>query len=152
MDPLAGPPMLPPRYIPLRFDRPVNPQWKCQKSGDCCRIPKELVMTKEEASALTMHAPSTITLQFRPVEDNFVSMKAGPCPLFVFHTCLVYEHRPYSCRRFGCMRPDTNAEPFEPSGANMRDRTETNRKARKLAIRMQAKAMPWAKKHGWVED
>jgi Fe-S-cluster containining protein len=115
-------------------------------------LPKELVMTKEEASTLVFHAPSTIRLQFRPIDEKFVAMKAGPCPLFLFHTCYVYEHRPFNCRRFGCMRPDTKAEPFEVSGANMRDRTETNRKARRLAIQMQRKAQKWALSHGWKDD
>ena len=145
---MAGPPMVP-RYIPVIPNRPVDPEWTCQKSGDCCTIPKEVVMTKEEAATLVAAAPSTITMQFRPLDDTFVALKAGPCPLYVFRTCLVYASRPYNCRRFGCMRPDTKAEPFEVSGANMRDRTETNRKARRLGQQMQKKAQKWADAHGW---
>lgn len=136
-------PMLPP-------SRPVDPQWTCKKSGECCTIPKEVVMTKEEASVLVMHAPSTITLQFRPGDvepERFVAMKAGPCPLYVFHTCLVYEVRPFNCRRFGCMRPDVNAEPFDDT--TMSDRIKTSRVARRTAQRMMDKARPWADAHGW---
>lgn len=136
-------------YQPKRTDRPVDPKWVCQKSGECCTLPKEVVMTKEEASVLVMHAPSTITLHFRPADEGFVAMKAQPCPLYIFHTCMVYEHRPYNCRRFGCMRPDTHKEPFEADGSNMRDRTETNRTARRMGIQMQKKALKWAKAHGW---
>lgn len=134
--------------------RPVDPQWKCQKSGDCCTVPKEVVMTKEEAATLVAHAPSTITLQFRPGDaEGFVAMKTGPCPLFIFHTCMVYEHRPYNCRRFLCMRPDPKSEPLEDEGwKNHMDRVKTNRTMRRLAIRNQAQAQKWAKAHGWEAD
>lgn len=106
-------------------------------------------MTKEEAAALVHAAPKEIRMEFRPVDDKFVSMKAGPCPLFAFNTCLVYESRPFNCRRFGCMRPDVKAEPFEVSGANMLDRTKTSRVALRMAQTIQRRAQRWAMKHGW---
>lgn len=141
----------------LPASRPVDPQWKCQKSGECCTIPQELVMTKEEANTLVFHAPPTVTLQFRPLHDNFVAMKVGPCPLYVFHTCIVYEHRPYQCRRFACMRPDTQSEPFEEGGPlgckNLSDRVATSRVALRQAKHIQKKAQGWAQAHGWnVEE
>lgn len=144
-------PMLPKGYQPVRTDRPVDPEWKCQKSGDCCTIPREVIMTKEEAATLVAHSPSTIQLEFRPGDEpGFVAMKARPCPLFVFHTCLAYEYRPYNCRRFLCMRPDTNAEPLEGEGhINHMDRVVTNRTMRRLAMRNQKKSQKWADSHGW---
>lgn len=140
-------PMLPP-------PRPVNPKWECQKSGECCTIPKEVVMTKEEASTLVAHAPSTIVLQFRPGDvEGFVAMKTGPCPLYVFHTCLAYDYRPYNCRRFLCMRPDPKSEPLEEEGhKNQMDRMMTNRDMRRLGMRNQQKSRKWADAHGWKED
>ena len=116
-------------------------------------------MTKEEAGVLVFNAPSTIKLQFRPIEGQpkFLAMKTGPCPLFVFHTCLVYENRPYACRRFACMRPDPQTEPFEedngPVGCkNNTDRVATSRVALRLAKHIQKKAQKWATSHGWSED
>lgn len=106
-------------------------------------------MTKEEAAEIVHAAPPTIRLQFRPEADGFVAMKAGPCPLFAFSQCLVYDVRPYNCRRFGCMRPDVIAEPFEVAGTNMLDRVKTSRIARRMAERMQRKAQLWARRHGW---
>jgi len=136
---------------PLPFYRKIEKGWKCKQSGDCCKKTREIVMTKEEAATLVHQAPPTIQLQFRPVPDTdrFVAMKAGPCPLFVFNTCLVYEHRPFNCRRFGCMRPDPSTEPFDPDGSNMDDRVRQSREALKLAKWMQRKAQPWADAHGW---
>jgi Fe-S-cluster containining protein len=147
-------PMLPKGYVPKDMHRPVDPKWTCQKFGECCTIPKEVVMTKEEMVALVHAAPPTITLHFRPCDEkgDFVALKAAPCPLYVFHTCLVYESRPFNCRRFGCMRPDTQKEPFERDGANMKDRTETSRVARRMAIRMQTKAQKWAYANGWKRE
>lgn len=113
-------------------------------------------MTKEEANILVFHAPPTITLQFRPGDvEGFVVMKTGPCPLFVFKTCLVYEHRPYSCRRFACMRPDPKTEPFEVGGPfgckNLSDRIATSRAALRRARHIEKRAQRWANQHGWKE-
>lgn len=142
-----------PKHIRLPMlpeSRPVDPNWKCQHSGDCCEKVPEVVMTTQEAKHLVLHAPPTITLHFRPTDEaNFVAMKAGPCPLHIFNRCIVYEHRPYNCRRFGCMRPDVKAEPFEIDGSNLHDRTMTSRPARRLAIKIQRKAQHWARKMGW---
>jgi Fe-S-cluster containining protein len=108
-------------------------------------------MTKEEASILVLHAPKEITMSFRPVDDLFVALKAGPCPLYAFKSCLVYAYRPYACRRFACMRPNVRTEPFEVSGANLMDRVKTSRVARRMAERIQRKAQVWADKHGWLK-
>lgn len=141
------------RMLPmLPAPRPVDDHWKCQKSGDCCTKIAEVVMTKEEAAELVHHAPPTVTMKFRDQGDGFVAMKAEPCPLFIFKRCIVYEHRPYNCRRFVCLRPDVKAEPFEPSGANMMDRVKTNRKALRIAADEQRRAQRWARKHGWKVD
>ena len=135
--------------LPMLTQRPIDPDWKCQKSGDCCTKPQEVVMTKEEASVLVLHAPKEITMQFRDAGDNFVALKARPCPLYAFKGCLVYHVRPFNCRRFGCMRPDVKAEPYEVSGANMMDRVKTSRLMRRMAETMQRRAQRWARKHGW---
>lgn len=106
-------------------------------------------MTREEAAAIVHAAPPTIRMEFRPDAGNFVALKAAPCPLFAFSRCLVYDVRPYNCRRFGCMRPDVKAEPFEADGGNLIARVKTSRIARRLAERMQRKAQRWAREHGW---
>lgn len=139
-------------FLPmLPQPRPVDPKWTCQQSGDCCSIPHEVVMTKQEATTLVHHAPPTITLHFRPVDEKFVALKAGPCPLYVFKTCLAYEHRPYNCRRFACMRPDVKTEKFEADGGNLMARVQTSRVARRLYAKIQRKAQRWAVQHGWGE-
>lgn len=136
----------------LPAHRPVDPNWKCQRSGDCCTLPKEVVMTKEEAAILVHAAPKEISMQFRSAGDGFVALKAAPCPLFAFNGCLVYEVRPYTCRRFACMRPDVKAEKFEPNGDNLFDRVRVSRVARRVAEKFQRKAQVWARKHGWGEQ
>lgn len=147
---------------PLQFitDPPkpfrIDPQWRCQRSGECCEQIPQIVMTQEEATVLRLHAPPEIALTFTPHSERagvtFVSLKAGPCPLFAFTRCHVYEVRPYNCRRFGCMRPDTAAEPFLPSGENMSARVAVSKAARKLAKYMQRRAQPWADAHGWKPE
>lgn len=139
---------------PQPISRPVDPEWSCQRSGDCCTLPQEVMMTKEEAAVLVHHAPKEIHLQFRPDSDpRFVALKAAPCPLFVFQTCLVYAHRPFNCRRFSCMRPNPKEEPWEftPEGdcKNFWDRVTTSRTARRMAQLIQRKAQKWAVRHGW---
>lgn len=137
-----------PNFLPmLPKPRPVDPEWKCCRSGDCCTIPKELVMTKEEAAVLTHHAPQTIALHFRPVDETFVALKTAPCPLYVFGGCLVYSVRPYNCRRYACLRPDPKTEKFGDD--TILDRVKTSRIARRMIIHIQHKAQRWADKHGW---
>lgn len=106
-------------------------------------------MTKEEAAVLVHETPTEIRLEFRDAGDGFVALKAQPCPLYVFGGCLVYEHRPYNCRRFACLRPDVKAEPFELNGGNLMARVRTSRVARRMAQRIQRKAQGWAQAHGW---
>lgn len=109
-------------------------------------------MTQEEAAAIVHAAPPTVKMQFRPAGGNFVALKAAPCPLYAFDTCLVYDVRPFNCRRFGCMRPDVISEPFEADGSNMMVRVKTSRIARRLAATMQRKAQRWARSHGWKAE
>lgn len=132
----------------------VDPQWRCQKSGECCTKLEGITLTVEEAIALKLRAPEGIKLQFRPHPDggNFLIMKAGPCPFFAFNTCTVYEHRPYNCRRFGCMRPNVEEEEFYPDGSNMDIRVDNDKDAAKLARWMQKRAQPWAAAHGWKPE
>lgn len=131
--------------------RAVDPKWQCQRSGDCCTKPMEVVMTKQEAAVLVHHAPAEIRMEFRSVGGDFVALKAAPCPLYAFKSCLVYAHRPYNCRRFACMRPDVKAEPFEADGGNLMVRVKTSRVARRMAELIQRRAKRWADKHGWLE-
>lgn len=145
-----------PQTLPmLPQPRPVDANWKCQRSGDCCTLPPEVVMTREEQRHLMLHIPEGIKSQWREVDEQFVAVKAGPCPFFVFHECLVYEHRPYNCRRFACMRPDPKAERFEVNASvllgctNLDVRVATSRVARRLYATIQRKAQRWARKYGW---
>lgn len=135
--------------LPVIQLRPVDPKWTCCRSGDCCTKIAEVVMTVEEQRRLVLVAPREITMAFRPFGEGFVAMQAGPCPLYVFGGCLVYEHRPYNCRRYVCLRPDVKTEPFETNGANLTDRVATSRVARRLAVKVQRKAQKWARKMGW---
>lgn len=134
--------------------RPVDPKWKCQRSGECCTVPAEVVMTRQEKYAVLRAAPDGIRSEWRDVDDNFVAVKAHPCPFFIFKECVVYESRPYNCRRFGCMRPDPKAEPLTTDAevtASMMERVQTSRVARRMAERMQRHAQRWAVKMGWMD-
>lgn len=145
------------RIAPTAVTRPpVTMQWKCQQSGDCCTKPGEVVMTVDEAKGigryLALH-DLQISLQIRAIGEGFISLKAGPCPLYDKNTCLVYDVRPYNCRRFACMRPDPATEPwaFTPTGdcANLWDRIRTSRVARRLGTLIQRRAQKWAAANGW---
>lgn len=134
-------------------DRPIDPNWTCQHSGECCTLPAEVVMTREEWEMLKPSIPLGVDVVFRDVNEKFIALKAQPCPLHIFNRCTVYEVRPYNCRRFGCMRPDPKTEVFELGGPlgckNLSERVEKSRDARRQAIRMQHKAQRWGRKHGW---
>lgn len=146
-----------PTLLPmLPQSRPVDPEWQCQKSGECCTLPAEVVMTREERLAVLLAAPGSIHTQWRDMGGNLVALKAQPCPFYIFKSCQVYESRPFSCRRFACMRPDVKTEPFEVGGPlgckNLSDRIATSRVALRLARKIQRKAHRWATRHGWTSD
>ena len=140
--------------------RPVEPHWKCKRSGDCCSLPDEVVMTREERTAILPVIPLGIQTAWREIEGtNMVALKAQPCPFFIFKECVVYDVRPYNCRRFACLRPDPKTEPFEfdhtpqklTGCKNADDRFYTSRVAKRLLIQIQRKAQIWARKHGWAD-
>lgn len=144
--------------LPVVQDRPIAARWRCQQSGDCCTQPADVVMTTMEAAELLRAKDPDVVLNFTKMDESFVSLKAGPCPLYDarYQTCTVYEVRPYNCRRFGCMRPDPKTEPWESTStgecANREDRITISRSVRRTARDMQETAKVWARAHGWRPD
>jgi Fe-S-cluster containining protein len=139
-------------------DRPITAKWRCQQSGDCCSQPADVVMSTMEAALILQQTAGAVALDFRKTSENFVALKAQPCPLYdaTYQVCTVYDIRPYNCRRFACMRPDPKTEPWETSASdgclNREDRLDQSRIVRRQAKQIQAKAMPWARAHGWRPD
>lgn len=81
-------------------------------------------------------------------------MVHSPCRFLSGTTCTIYEHRPYNCRRFICLRPDPDDEPLETGGPlgcfNASERILLNRDARRFYAHHQRKAQRWADAHGWL--
>lgn len=148
-----------PFYRTPPVPRPVDPDWKCHQSGDCCTQPSEVLMTHEERQLIMREMPQGIRTEWRAVNDKMAALKAHPCPFFIFNSCVIYSIRPYNCRRFACMRPDPKTEKWEgqevseraPTGCkNADDRFFTSRVARRMLVQIQRKASRWGLKHGWV--
>jgi Fe-S-cluster containining protein len=103
------------------------------------------------------------TIEFRYARQGFVELTAGPCPFLEGNDCTIHEVRPYTCRRFGCLRPDVKAEPlvmapishFVKYGtigcSNLRERLLQSRIARRTYDLLQRKGMRWALSHGWSQ-
>lgn len=138
-------------------------QWRCHKSGDCCRHVGAVSMTHAERDALDYVLDPDIALMLtwrdgpRP---GFVQLVGDPaCPLLAADgSCSVYAARPTNCRRWGCFRPTTD-EPFalavraDPeTGDVLPVRLWTSRPVARQMARMQAAAQPWALAHGWIPD
>ena len=145
--------------------RPIEANWQCKMSGDCCRSVSMIVMTRQEAHEIAKARPDLLhTLQVYVHPDpRFVFLKGQPCPLLnTDNSCSVYSVRPYSCRRFKCYRPDVKNEPYEPEPvdllhgrlgcANLSDRLALSRAVRRDYALNQRKAQKWALKHGWTPD
>ena len=126
---------------------PVDPNWACQHSGDCCEKIAEVVLTRQEWEAVKPRVPEGVSVVLRDVDAKFLAIKAGPCPLHIFNRCTVYDVRPYNCRRFACLRPDPASEPFEAMGWDVR--VKVSRAARRMLATYQRKAQRWAVQHGW---
>lgn len=154
------------RSLPVIQGRTIDADWKCQRSGDCCRQVPHVVMTDTERRILELEAsmfnPVPI-LVWEPVEKpGFVKLQAAPCPFLTtavdgLASCMVHSTRPYNCRRWGCFRPDPKSEPLEPDGsswgfANISQRIKNSRAVRRAFDRMQRKAQRWALNNGWIWD
>lgn len=150
---------------------PVDPNWKCCRSGDCCTLPEVVVMTEQEQQVLQEFADKNFTIKrlgtihWTPAQSGFVHLQAAPCPMLDYingvPTCSVHPIRPYTCRRFGCMRPDPKSEPLQLAPlspylhygnigcSNIRQRLLESRVARRMYDLMQRRARQWAIRHGW---
>jgi len=103
-------------------------------------------------------------IKFYQHSPDFQAMRAAPCPMLrEKNRCLVYDVRPYNCRRFGCLRPDPETEVYRPAPistvakfgnvgcANLRERLVQSRIARNIYGLLQRRAQTWARAHGWTE-
>lgn len=78
-----------------------------------------------------------------------------PCPFISDQNlCLVYDVRPFNCRRFMCGRVDIEKESFEGTGPmgceNLSDRLATSRRFMEFfKSRERALVKDWAIPHGW---
>lgn len=160
------------RTAPRPSTLPVEENWSCKGSGDCCRQLEYVGMTLDERNVLQefadKHLPIRVLNKINWVTGpgGLEALVAKPCPLYepVSKKCLVYEVRPYNCRRFACMRPDPAAEPLKLTAPNpvlafstfgcdnLAHRLLESRVARRLYEGMQRKAQRWARKHGWKDD
>lgn len=124
--------------IPLRV---VEGDWECERSGNCCTIPDRVVMTYEERAVLNAHLGSrAMDLKWdnKDLPLSHTGLVAKPCPLYGTGSdglpgCTVYSVRPYNCRRFSCLKPQT-------------------RDQRRFLERYQRKAQRWALRHGWTAE
>lgn len=138
--------------------RPVLVPWTCHRSGDCCRTVSVVTMTKAERDILEgRRAFARRALDYRPHEDErFVNLVADPCPfLGEQNQCLVYDVRPYNCRRFMCGRVDVEKESYEMVEGSMgclnfMDRITTSRRFLEHFKAHERQHKDWARDHGWT--
>ncbi len=133
----------------------VKADWQCQGSGECCRKPKRVTMTyaeRRELEAAAKQGLASRKLEFRYNKViGMTDMVTGPCSFVTDdNKCNAYDVRPYSCRRFMCMRPDVSAEPLTDRMTDLRLRVLPL--AREMYRENQAQAQPWALAHGWKAD
>jgi hypothetical protein len=138
----------------------MGQQWRCHRSGECCRHIGSVVMTPAERAELERASDRPMT--FADIDGGQVALQPTPgtdtCPLLSDDGgCTVYAVRPYNCRRWGCFRPTTD-EPFllsvreMPAGDLQPVRLFTDKRVARQMARMQRQAQPWALAHGWVPE
>jgi Fe-S-cluster containining protein len=155
--------------------RPIKLPWTCHQTGDCCRTKTPLTVTAEERTLLEAQGnlatrPPVFTLH--PDEEaqrealrargemiwpevKFYQLERGPCPFLAGSSCIVYDSRPFNCRRFMCGRVDPTQESFEEGGEmgcyNLQDRILTSARFEEFAAANQRRAQKWALEHGWTK-
>lgn len=108
-----------------------------------------------------MQQAKSVVLNIQPMDDpRFVRvLTPAGCPFLDREldgkaVCAIYEARPYTCRRFQCLRPDPSTEAFEPGGPmgcrNLSDRLDQSLHALEFFRSNQRRAQrEWADSHGW---
>ena len=156
-----------------RLSRPVRVPWVCHRTGDCCRENTGVAVSANERGLLehklvvatrvpvfTVHPDDQAVIdrayaQGVPAPSpKFYILEKGPCPYLAGdNTCLVYDIRPYNCRRFACGRTDPTQESLESGGSmgcyNLSDRLETSLRFMEWYRAFQRRAQDWARLHGW---
>jgi Fe-S-cluster containining protein len=141
--------------------RAIASKWTCSRDGTCCMGP-QLVVTKAELRAMIEAKPTHVTVTYPPESPNFAVIKIpNGCPFLVREldgkaTCGIYDARPVNCRRFMCLRPDVDEEPFEHGGPmgclNLSDRVQDSLHALTFYQANERRAMKaWGLSHGWVK-
>jgi hypothetical protein len=133
-----------------------TPQWRCLRSGECCRHITAVVMTDAEKVRVEHAAPFNVDLFWTALPDGKWSLQAKPCPLLTADgQCGIYADRPYNCRRWGCFRPTTSTSlaetPFKtlPEGNVVPIGFGTDKALTRQVLRLEAQAKPWGLAHGW---
>jgi Fe-S-cluster containining protein len=130
-------------------------EWRCAKSGDCCKG-GVVLMTQAEADRVTAAAPADVELRWAAHPDpRFVGLLGDPaCPMLgADNLCRIHKSRPYNCRRFACLRePGEAFEPGGPLGCQNAARRMETRDARRFLTVYQRPAIRWARRHGWDES
>lgn len=137
--------------------RPIVVPWSCARTGDCCRVPGQILVSNVERGVLeSLSDRASKPLIFTTSKtDGFVHLDLGPCPfLGDDNLCQVYESRPYNCRRMMCGRVDVAKESYEQGGPmgchNLSDRVETSLRFQEFYEANERRhAKDWAVDHGW---
>lgn len=152
--------------------RPIQLPWTCHQTGDCCRTRTPLTVSAVEKRIMEEQgnlATRTPIFTLHPSEEaqrealraqgeiimpevTFYQLERGPCPFLAGTACIIYNTRPYNCRRFICGRVDPTQESFEegPDGCfNLSDRTATSARFEEFAAATQRRAQKWALENGW---
>lgn len=157
--------------------RPIRLPWTCHQTGDCCRTNAPLAVTAEEREVLEKQGNlgryfpqfeiqpeeaayrDQLRAEGQMVLPNvrFYHLKrdgGGGCPFLAGTSCLVYETRPFNCRRFMCGRVDPTQESYEEGGPmgvyNLSDRVNTSLRFQEYYRGNERRAQKeWALNHGW---
>lgn len=158
-----------------KMARPIAIPWTCHQTGDCCRSIGGLTVTAKERDILEARSASArVPLEFLPHPDDAARITAAkaegrmdwtPPAFYILQTkpdcpfisdtnqCLVYDARPFNCRRFLCGRVDVSRESLEQGGPmgcyNLSDRIDTSLRFMEFYKSHERHAMQWARQHGW---
>lgn len=137
----------------------AQPEWHCCRTGECCQVVREVVMTHAERAEIeraVVTAPTSVALLWTSHPDSRFTRLLTPlgCPLLdtsgAQASCTVHAVRPMNCRRYGCFRSDVTTQPVPRNEAETLVNILSSRAYKRQALRMERHAQRWGATRGWL--
>lgn len=114
---------------------------ECLQCGECCKVLKEVTISKEEYQILKQYGSPTV----KPYMDKYKMIL--PCVFQEEGKCTVWDVRPCMCRMWHCGK-QTEDDQIKSWLSEIQELMEDS-EYRAMKTKMEDDAVEWGNAHGW---